>query len=436
MRLNERLLPVLIERNRKAHQYGSNHPEVRALDREIKTIKEELGKLARLQAAEISKNDPKAGPYIQAISKIQRLYESAEREAALAAQRYRKTFQEDSNAKEKLEKIEEEVRRHVESAFESRMQLQNAQLDAAEKEIDASRERLHTRQSNSEKIIERRIDELIGDGELTWLGNLENNVAGPESRRRVNSTAPEKLPRQTNSTLEVFPVGNLVSNSLFEVRGSLLDQPASLESHREAIDAAINEVIQIVEANATPESISKLPGKLSLLVRHSPKGHLAVRELLKTIGVPGIKTIRLRVDPVTTEDAGGEEEEKLELLMAKTILDRQEAASAIALTGNHFAGIFKQQALGLELGIPKVWQIQQASPTTFTARVDISTEEVELRIDQSIVGDVQSDQLGKQLTAVFRAKPGESIVFRPAVTDNFVWLLTPETMSDSDDKSR
>ncbi len=73
----------------------------------------------------------------------------------------------------------------VQSAFDHRMQLQQAQLDQAEAELDASRQRLDQRQKLSREIIQRRVEELESGKDASWLGEQNAKaVSGGDSVQR------------------------------------------------------------------------------------------------------------------------------------------------------------------------------------------------------------------------------------------------------------
>lgn len=53
LELDEKLVPLMIERNKFEAEYGPNHPTVKALDSELNTMKSELKKLVQMQADRI-----------------------------------------------------------------------------------------------------------------------------------------------------------------------------------------------------------------------------------------------------------------------------------------------------------------------------------------------------------------------------------------------
>ncbi len=104
------------------------------------------------------------------------------------------------------------LRQAVTRAFETRIKLQQAQLDAAEAKLNAGRKRLVDRAKRSEQIIERRMAELIGGEETAWPEKRQpaSWLASPAGQSSPSSTATnkvatEKIPVEARFGLEFEP---------------------------------------------------------------------------------------------------------------------------------------------------------------------------------------------------------------------------------------
>ena len=89
--LDKKLLPLMLERNKNAREYGANHPSVKTLDSQIETMKAELGRLLRDESNRIAKlmkdkADGLTDPIKQAKETVEALILQANAEVNLAKQ--------------------------------------------------------------------------------------------------------------------------------------------------------------------------------------------------------------------------------------------------------------------------------------------------------------------------------------------------------------
>ena len=121
-------------------------------------------------------------------------YQRAERRAAELAAELREEKAKPSPVQSRVSQLSGQLRAAVQSAFEHRMQLQQAQLDQAETELNASRRRLDERQKNSEEIIQRRVEELESGKDASWLGE-------PSTQTRSSGASTERADLEVDASL-------------------------------------------------------------------------------------------------------------------------------------------------------------------------------------------------------------------------------------------
>lgn len=99
-------------------------------------------------------------------------FNEAERDALKIATALRDTTQ-DSNERSKLTG---QLKAAVEKAFDLRQKQQLADVERLEKQLHQARERVDQRQKLRDRIVERRIQSLIGDDELEWNASSAENA--------------------------------------------------------------------------------------------------------------------------------------------------------------------------------------------------------------------------------------------------------------------
>jgi hypothetical protein len=96
-------------------------------------------------------------------------YEAAEREAAKLADRWRRERARGRLPEQEMNKLRRRVNQQVASAFSLRQQMKRNDLAKATAQLTTIRERLDSRQKIAEQIVQRRVDDLLGDVDLSWL---------------------------------------------------------------------------------------------------------------------------------------------------------------------------------------------------------------------------------------------------------------------------
>jgi hypothetical protein len=128
---------------------------------------------------------------------IKQLYENAERDAANIAQQLRDA----TGAKQPDENHVADVRQllhdAVQTAFDLRLQLQQFQLEQAEADLVTARARLIRRERISKQIIERRVQELETDDDLSWSTRSSAKPTRPTRYPLISDITDGASPKQT-----------------------------------------------------------------------------------------------------------------------------------------------------------------------------------------------------------------------------------------------
>lgn len=97
------------------------------------------------------------------VERLQRFYEQAERGASAIAANVRDVKAAKSADKNQISVLSTQLREQVTTAFKLRIQLQEAQLNQAQTDINTARARLARRRQIADRIIKRRVEELESD---------------------------------------------------------------------------------------------------------------------------------------------------------------------------------------------------------------------------------------------------------------------------------
>ena len=156
--LQLQLYAVRAQIDEAKQQFGSNHPEIRMLERRAKLLEAQV----KAEAGKVAASRVKPSPeQLELKHKVDRAEKDALRAASLLLNADFKDEESKRSVRIKLQKL-------VQEAFDLRMQLQNSQLDDAEAKLATSRQRLIRRQSLAKQIVERRINELLDTDETKW----------------------------------------------------------------------------------------------------------------------------------------------------------------------------------------------------------------------------------------------------------------------------
>ncbi len=151
-----------VARKTMINRLGAGHPTVKKIDANIKVLEKQVAADRKIfsRVAGGAKSELNPDP----ITDLQREYDQAELDSIKWAQRVAASDMESdmdmgTDGRAPLTALRQAVTR----AFETRIKLQQAQLDAAEAKLNAGRKRLIDRAKRSEQIIKRRMAELIGE---------------------------------------------------------------------------------------------------------------------------------------------------------------------------------------------------------------------------------------------------------------------------------
>jgi hypothetical protein len=122
----------------------------------------------------------------ETVSVVEARYAAVEQEAVAIAEKLRQAKGESSPAK--IAELESKLVTAVRNALSQQIQMQAAQLNEAQAEIDERRKQLGQRQKLADRIVARRVAELLMDEQTAWE---------PKSQ-------PLKLP-QTETALGLAP---------------------------------------------------------------------------------------------------------------------------------------------------------------------------------------------------------------------------------------
>lgn len=100
-------------------------------------------------------------PFSTSLATLKIQVQAAEQRVNDSASAVRQARQSDAPDQTQLDKLNSQLMIEVRKAFELTQQLQNAQLDDAEAQIAASRKRLESRQRLADKIVAKRVVELL-----------------------------------------------------------------------------------------------------------------------------------------------------------------------------------------------------------------------------------------------------------------------------------
>lgn len=124
----------------------------------------------------------KSKPRGDTASQLLTEYEAAERVAADSAKAYRMAKQSGDLPEEHLDKMKANVTSAVERAFELRQRLQSAEVEHLRERLNQIEARVRQREALKDRIIERRVEDLVTDADLSWSSPTH---AAPNARPDV-----------------------------------------------------------------------------------------------------------------------------------------------------------------------------------------------------------------------------------------------------------
>ncbi len=211
------------------NRYGKEHPEVRAAERRIDLLQardlEVVGGLLDV-------------PPTKGEREVRREYEAAERNAATAAQKWRESRAKPDADPKKLDAIRSDVQRHVQKAFQARKALKHFEIDRASRQLHTIRQRLEQRDKIADKIVQRRIEDLLAGEDLTWL-DQSNQQPGDGSLKSVAEavTAPNKELKGDVQIEAISDLGIMVLRGQKNDVESVIDTFEKIEKARKTAEA-------------------------------------------------------------------------------------------------------------------------------------------------------------------------------------------------------
>lgn len=325
-------------------------------------------------------------------------YELAEQQAERTAQLLRETSSAGSTDKAEIQELRQRLEKHVEAAFQHRVQWQEQLLADAQAKLDASRQRLNQRKQIAAEIITRRVEDLRSGVDTSWRTALDAFDRQP-IRNQDDSSQSDFAPDQPRDGLT--PYRNFLWNQI----GKLQQSRGSYLKSITVIEQAIIDISS--EYLATGEST-----KESKQVKEQRER--AHNERLKALEVQR-DSIRQELDLV--EKQIGVLREKLSQSLGGDSDPESIVGSVTAVTHSGKAKV----NLGSDDGLTKGMRLNVvrddrhiASLRLVELAADSSTGLIEPRVDASSdtpirVGDQVVLQFDHAVLALIGRDPGESI---------------------------
>jgi len=148
------------------------------------------------------------------------------------------------------------------------------------------------------------IDRMISDEMLTQISTSYRGIKTSDSETsdlRLSSASPPAIA----TTLEIYEVGGIVSNQLFQATHERagLDQKRGQTSQQKLQDGCSDLMVLLQDSlRLHMESCVFTPDKLALMIRHSETGHQEIKTILHRLGGDLDRRIRLEVALVEEDD--------------------------------------------------------------------------------------------------------------------------------------
>lgn len=178
-------LTAFAERDFDGHHeedpFGGSHGEVMHAEDVLNFVgthsplfREALGELRREEPREFEEMVDDIARFMQELREVQQedpaeaelmlQLEVKEMESEIIARQFHETKNQDQKAK-----LREQLGGRLNQLFELKQHAQEKELHYLEREMMELRERLERRAQNRDRIIERRMKDLLGDGEDDWM---------------------------------------------------------------------------------------------------------------------------------------------------------------------------------------------------------------------------------------------------------------------------
>lgn len=187
------------EHQRLSELYGPKHPLAVQFLQSIEGTKTEVS--GSVQQAMTGSASGAAQQVSQQLMSLQRAYELAEQRAAEAAARFRQEQSQPRQSAARLKSLRDQVLQETQRAFELRQALQKQRIERSRRELEVIQQRLMRRAELADRIIDRRVSELIDGDELSWSSSDAERVFPATIIHRNDSTRSST--RGTPVTTEV-----------------------------------------------------------------------------------------------------------------------------------------------------------------------------------------------------------------------------------------
>jgi hypothetical protein len=150
------IMPLVIELSKIETEFGSEHPRVRMMKKQIETVRERV--LSSLDASRSERLKSRASAFYAA--KHSALETEVSKVAAKLREQKAKDLPEDE-----IKEIKAGLTESVGKLFDVRQQAEEADLKQFNEQLNKIRKRLDERKKNRDEIIQKRVDDLLADGD-------------------------------------------------------------------------------------------------------------------------------------------------------------------------------------------------------------------------------------------------------------------------------
>jgi hypothetical protein len=254
---------------------------------------------------------------------------------------------------------------------------------------------------------------------LTVLGSL---VLGSLLLAAIATTSQAEEPQ-----LKMYRVGDLVSKQVFQQPATWgVTTPDEWRSEYRASVESLERLKTLLSAlcENQPAAVGVHQETLSLIVRHTPEGHIEIASLLAQLREEQPPTIQIHfrgIDTKKLEEINGEAELEAMSFLNNPSMTPEQTQELFRIAG----GISEEHTVMLRSGRRTRWDFPNV-PATIVARLGVAGT-IQCRIDNI------SNDAGEEIPFVitpFEIQPGHSKVVRlySEGTESF-WVATPAMVS-------
>ena len=255
--------------------------------------------------------------------------------------------------------------------------------------------------------------------------------------KAVVSAKAIKRAAEPADVVKVYPVGNLVSTTAIR---SMPFGKTTLErwqsEYPETIEA-LDELGSIVQSmcSSEPAAIKAYVPSLSLIVRHTQKGHDEIESLLRSLGQQQEPSIEMtyRLLYVESPPKLGKEHDESDLarmqnLLSKKVLSADETAELQKFIPKQNGMEYATRSITMRPGVRTPWSVFH-QPYTTLGRHDQKSKTTQLRVD-FFVDEASGDQI-EFGSEVLTLSHGESGLMHAYVDgSSMTWLISAKPISD------